>query len=86
MWKQRTEWGRKAVRSGKTGLLDEIRDVGMVHPSCGEDQDPGSRRSHLGLPQASKERELWTKDRIRRWKEGNRFSRSKLDKTHQRWD
>lgn len=50
---------------GKLGLLDELGDVGTVCPSFWEDEDPGSRRSHMWLPQVSRERVLSAKDRFK---------------------
>lgn len=53
------EEGKQLVQ-GKTGLLDEIGELRVVHPTCGEDL--GSRRFYLYLLQVSKEGEVWTKD------------------------
>lgn len=49
---------RKQLVQGKTGLLDEIGELRVVHPDLGENEDLGSRRFCLYPLPVSIEREV----------------------------
>lgn len=59
---------REQFVQGKTGLLDEIGELRVVHPNLGENEDLGSRRFCLYPLQVSTEREKFEPKIRLEWK------------------